>query len=135
MKTISMKKILVVLAIALLVVSISSVCFAQMQIRPNDFRPNANTDVAQNANAISNIVIGVIQVVGVAVAVIMLVVLAIKYVAAAPSEKADIKKSAYIYVVGAILLFGGVWILGMIQGAADTIGNDVDVAMVTYVQK
>ena len=135
MKSISMKKILAVLAIAVLIVSLSSVCFARIDVKPDDFRPDTTTDIAQNATAISNVVIGVIQVVGVAVAVIMLVVLAIKYVAAAPSEKADIKNSAYIYVVGAILLFGGVWILGMIQGAADTLGNDVDVAMVTYVQR
>ncbi len=49
------------------------------------------------------------------VAVAMLVVLAIKYISAAPAEKADIKKSAFIYVVGALLLFGGVAVLNIIQ--------------------
>ena len=48
----------------------------------------------------------------------MLVVLGIKYVVAAPSEKADIKKSAFIYVVAAIFLFAAVNILAVIQDFA-----------------
>ena len=57
----------------------------------------------------------VVQVVGVGVAVIMLVVLAIKYIAAAPSDKAEIKKHAVVYVVGAIVLFAASGILGIIR--------------------
>ena len=32
-----------------------------------------------------------------------------------PEGKADIKKTAIIYVVGAAVLFGASWILGMLQ--------------------
>ena len=49
------------------------------------------------------------------VAVTMLVMVAIKYMSAAPGEKADIKKHAVIYVVGAIVMFASTGILGIIQ--------------------
>lgn len=70
------------------------------------------TDTINNS---SGVVLGVIQAVAIAAAVIMLIVLAIKYVTAAPTEKADVKKSAAIYVLGAVLLFGASGILGIIQ--------------------
>lgn len=60
-------------------------------------------------------IIWVVQAVGYAAATIILVVLAIKYLAASPSDKAEIKKSAMIWVVGAIILFAGSFILTMIQ--------------------
>ena len=65
----------------------------------------------------------VVQVVGVGVAVIMLVVLAIKYISAAPSDKAEIKKHAVVYVVGAIVLFAASGILGIIRTFADQANN------------
>lgn len=40
-------------------------------------------------------VIGVIQVIGVAISVIMLVVLAVRFMLAAPDGKAEVKKTAY----------------------------------------
>ena len=42
-------------------------------------------------------------------------ILAIKYLVAAPSEKADIKKSAIPYAVAAVILFTAVNILAVIQ--------------------
>ena len=72
----------------------------------------------------ANVVIGIIQAIGIAAAVIMLIMVAIKYVSAAPGEKADIKKSIIIYVIGAVLLFAATGILGIIQGfATDVTGT------------
>ncbi len=78
----------------------------------------------QKINSSSGIVLGVIQAVAIAAAVIMLIVLAIKYVTAAPTEKADVKKSAAIYVLGAVLLFGASGILGIIQSfSTEVVGS------------
>ncbi len=62
--------------------------------------------------------INLVQVVGMAVAIIMLIVMAIKYISAAPSEKAEIKKSATIYIVGAIVLFAATGILQVVKNFA-----------------
>lgn len=119
MKNISMKKALAMIIVALLIVSVSTLCFAIPD--PGDFHGDAGsagTDIMD----VSELILGVVQVIGVAVAVIMLVVLAIKYISAAPSEKGDIKKSAFVYVIGAFLLFGGVAVLNIIQRA----GQDLE---------
>ncbi len=66
-------------------------------------------------------IIGVVKIVGVCVAVVMLLVVAMKYMSAAPGEKADIKKSAVVYVVGAVVLFAVTGILSIIEQFASII--------------
>ena len=74
-----------------------------------------STGASGTANKIIGSLITVIQILGVGVAIIMLVVLAIKYISAAPGDKAEIKKHAVVYVVGAIVLFAASGILGIIK--------------------
>lgn len=82
---------------------------------------NVNADnsglVSSTTNIVGNI-ITVIQVVGTGVAIIMLIYMAIKYISAAPSEKAEFKKSATAYIVGAIVLFAASGILGIVKNFA-----------------
>lgn len=75
----------------------------------------AETNATDFANNSANLVISIMRIVGVTIAVLMLLVLAIKYMTSAAGERADIKKHAIVYVVGAVLLFGAVGILGMIN--------------------
>ena len=66
-------------------------------------------------SSITGSILGIVQTIGMAVAIIMLVVLAIKYISAAPNDKAEIKKHAVIYIVGAVVLFAASGIVGMIK--------------------
>lgn len=59
-------------------------------------------------------IIGYIQWIGYAIAVGMLVYIGIKYVMASANEKADLKNSLIKYVIGAVLIVGGVTIAGWI---------------------
>lgn len=129
MKSLTMKKMLAVLMIALLVVSISSVCFASGLLDPGSIQ-GQSSNASDSIQDISGIILGIVQVIGIAVAVIMLVVLAIKYLSAAPSEKADIKKSAFVYVIGALLLFGGVALLNIIKDAGERL--ETETGLVVY---
>lgn len=79
-----------------------------------------SSGTAKSVNSIVGSVLTVCQVAGSGIAVIMLIVLAIKYLTAAPSDKADIKKSAMIYIVGAVILFSASGILGIIRRFATT---------------
>ena len=56
----------------------------------------------------------IVRTVAVGVAFIMLLVLAIKYMTSAPSDRATIVKHAYVYIVGAVILFASSGILGII---------------------
>lgn len=88
---------------------------------------SGKTDNSGASNAVTNIIgsiINIAQIIGMGVAIIMLVVLAIQYIAAAPEGKAEIKKNATIYIVGAIILFAAAAILQIIKNfAEDNVGT------------
>lgn len=111
------KKIVRILSIALMVAMIAmclqNVAFADMP-DPKTLTGTTSTTSGKFTSVV-NIVLGIAQVIGVAVAVIMLIVLAIKYISSAPNDKAEIKKHAVMYIVGAIVLFGASGLLGIIK--------------------
>lgn len=55
------------------------------------------------------------QAVGMAVAMIGLVVIALKYMYSSPNEKAGLKSKAFPYLIGCFILFGVSALLGLIQ--------------------
>lgn len=73
------------------------------------------TGASNSAGKIVGTVITAARIIGVCFAVVMLLAIAMKYMTAAAGDKADIKKSAVAYVVGAIVLFAVTGILGIIQ--------------------
>lgn len=78
----------------------------------------SSTDDSGASTAAANIIsmiISIAQVIGAGVAIIMLIVLAIQYIAASPEGKAEIKKNSTIYIVGAVILFAASGILGIIR--------------------
>ena len=86
-----------------------------MAADPGDFT-GSDSELSKTTGNMAAIILGVIQVAGTAIAVVMLIWLAVKYMSASPDGKAEIKKSAYIYIVGAILLFGAVALVQMLKG-------------------
>ena len=74
-----------------------------------------NNTVQTVATNVVATVISSIRIIGVCFAVVMLLTVAMKYMSAAPGDKADIKKSAVAYVVGAIVLFAVTGILTIIE--------------------
>lgn len=78
---------------------------------------NAQNDVTK----IGKQLIGIITTVAVVVAVIMLLVLGIKYMMGSASEKAEYKKTMIPYLVGAILIFGASAITKVVVGLAQGI--------------
>lgn len=71
--------------------------------------------VTDPINKIAGTAITVTQVISIGVAIIMLIVLAMKYMSSAPGDRAEIKKHAVPFVVGAFVLFGASGILTLIQ--------------------
>lgn len=116
------KKVLSILLVILMcAVTLSTVVFAETNnpIAPGDIESDVKTDAAQKVQSISGQILGIVQVIGVAVAVIMLIVLAITYISAAPNDKAEIKKHAVVYVTGAVVLFAASGLLGIIKSLAE----------------
>ena len=87
--------------------------------------PTPTTPGASTTSSINNItgrILFVVQMIGAAVATIMLIVLGIKYTTASPDGKAEIKKSAWIYVVGALGIFAATFIVGLLKGMFNSLG-------------
>ena len=90
---------------------------------PSAIKATDKSGVAKTARNIAGEILAVVQVIGAAVAVIMLIILAIKYISAAPNDKAEIKKHAVVYIIGALVLFAASGILGIIRGFAEQINE------------
>lgn len=123
------KKSIIVLVIAVLLIALcSSNVFAE-SASYSDMISTINTkgDSSEASGKAQNIVgaiLAIAKVIAVGVALIMLVVLAIKYMAASAGDKAEIKKHAVVYVTGALVLFGSAGILSIIeQFASKNIGD------------
>ena len=121
-----MKVVVVAIIAALLILSLSTEVSALKfdEITETTVTENASdtTGAADSLNRIIGSAITIVQVVGVGVAIIMLIVLAIKYISAAPGDKADIKKHAVVYVVGAVVLFAASGILQIVKNFSKNIG-------------
>lgn len=83
--------------------------------------PEQATSASEKVTTVVSVIITIIRIVGVTIAIVMLLAVAMKYMTAAAGEKAEIKKSAVQYVVGAVVLFGAVGILGIVNDFAKNI--------------
>lgn len=60
-------------------------------------------------------ILGIIQFIGISVALAMLIIIGIQYVAAPAEKKGQIKDDALGYIIGAFCIFGAVAILQLIK--------------------
>lgn len=112
MKKKTVKIISAIMLIVLVLVSMSNLVLAATTDITIEGK---ETSASKTVNNIASMILGIVQVIAIAVAVIMLIVLAIKYISASPEGKADIKKMATLYILGAVLLFGATGILEVIK--------------------
>lgn len=72
-------------------------------------------DVGSKTSSILAAVLHIMRVVGTGVSIIILIWVGIKYMVSAPSERAEFKKSATAYIVGAIILFSTTTLLQILS--------------------
>ena len=104
----TMRVLSIVLMAAMLVASISTISMAtDVDAGAIADSLKGTTSSAQNqVTSIGNQIIGILTTAGVVVAVVVLLILGIKYMMGSASEKAEYKKTMIPYLVGAILIFG-----------------------------
>lgn len=121
----TVKLISILLFVAMISISLTTVVSASGIDAANLANQlKGNTSVAQgDVMNIGNQIIGIITTVGVVVAVVILLVLGIKYMMGSASEKAEYKTTMIPYLVGAILIFGASAITKVVVGLASGING------------
>lgn len=114
-----MKKIVSILLVFAMILSISSIAYAMPSALEN-VEAKAPGDSAGTVVSI----LGVIQWIGYAFALGMLIYIGIRYVMAAANEKADLKKGSINYVIGAIVIAGAVTICDWIISFGDGLNSE-----------
>ena len=98
-------KIVTTLLMVIMVVSISIGSFAAADLEPGNLTGNRTVNGTSQITNVGNSIIGILQVVGIVLSVIVLIVLGIKYMMGSAEEKAEYKKTMMPYIVGAALIF------------------------------
>lgn len=111
-----MKKLVKILPIVLFVVILISTV-ANVAMAVTDPASISGTDT-KAFDSIGGKIIGMVQAIGSIVAVLILVVLGIKYMMGSAEEKAEYKKTFIPYLIGAILVFAASNIAGMVYNFA-----------------
>lgn len=107
-------KIGLILLVVLFIILITTVN-ASSVIGEIEGQINQGSSAKDSVIKTSNTILGVIEVVGTAIAILMLLYIAIKYMIASPEGKAEYKKTAIIYVVGAVILFAAPRLVGLVM--------------------
>lgn len=122
-----MKKTVKIISTILLAVMLIATIAGTVYAKPNiDTVINGVENGGQNVNgtAIQNIggnVVTIVQVVGIVIAIVILLVIGIKYMIGSAEEKAEYKKTMIPYIVGAVLIFAGTSIVRVIYSMTSQI--------------
>ncbi len=113
-----------------LIIILSVICITTVSatsiIEDLDNNKNQGTTAGQTVKDTGNIIIGTIKVIGTGIAIVMLLYIAIKYMTVAPSEKAEYKKTAVAYVIGAVILFAAPRLVELVMDLAQDVSNTLN---------
>ena len=124
------QKVLVFIATILLVFSLgANVVLATSSGSSSDglIAPNSITPQAPEGDEIQDIggrILGVLQTIGVVLAVIILVILGIKYMMGSAEEKAEYKKTMVPYLVGAVFIFAAPILANIVYNFVKSLNPD-----------
>ena len=120
------KSIKVISTLLLTIMLVASIAGTVLAVDPNTVlnELNGNSNVQTNdLTKVGNNIVTIIQVVGIVIAVIVLLVIGIKYMMGSASEKAEYKKTMIPYIVGAVLIFAGTSLVRVIYSLSTSVST------------
>ena len=112
-----MKKTAKILSIVLLAVMMVAFMATMVNAAPDTVISGLQSPDYGNEGEITKLgqkIVGIIQIVGVVIAVVVILVIGIKYLIGSAEEKAEYKKTMIPYLVGAVLVFAGATIVNVV---------------------
>lgn len=120
------KSIKVISTLLLTIMLVASIAGTVLAVDPNTVLNglNGNGNVQTNdLTKVGNNIVTIIQVVGIVIAVMVLLVIGIKYMMGSASEKAEYKKTMIPYIVGAVLIFAGTSLVRVIYSLSTSVST------------
>lgn len=120
------KSIKVISTLLLTIMLVASIAGTVLAVDPNTVLNglNGNGNVQTNdLTKVGNNIVTIINVVGIVIAVIILLIIGIKYMIGSASEKAEYKKTMIPYIVGAVLIFAGTSLVRVIYSLANSVSG------------
>lgn len=112
-------KIISILFIIIYMLSFTSLVFAQeidpLKVVGKGPNPSASSGGVSTLYELGNIILGIVQYIGVGVSVIALLILAMKYMYTSPGEKAEVKKKLIPFIIGGVLVYGSVQLVKLVE--------------------
>ena len=99
------KKMVKILTTIVMVIMIISISISSFALEPSEIQGNTSAQGTTEITNVGNSIVGILQVVGIVLSVVVLIVLGIKYMMGSAEEKAEYKKTMVPYIVGAALIF------------------------------
>ena len=113
----------VLIILAFILVFAQSRCFADEIIKdPNKY--NATVNIDDTTASVIGQVVGTIRIIGSIVSLGAITLLGIRYMIGSVEQKADYKKSMIPYLIGAIMLFAGSQVVGLLYDVSRNIETD-----------
>lgn len=120
------KSIKVISTLLLAIMLVTSIAGTVLAVDPNTvlngLNGNGNLQI-NDLTKVGNNIVTIIQVVGIVIAVIVLLVIGIKYMMGSASEKAEYKKTMIPYIVGAVLIFAGTSLVRVIYSLSTSVST------------
>lgn len=120
------KSIKVISTLLLAIMLVASIAGTVLAVDPNtvlnELNGNGNVPI-NDLTKVGNNIVTIIQVVGIVIAVIVLLVIGIKYMMGSASEKAEYKKTMIPYIVGAVLIFAGTSLVRVIYSLSTSVST------------
>lgn len=108
--------------ITLLGITISSMMYSTMSLaasqtgfNPGEFQANTG-EATEQVQGFGQTILGIVSMAASVLAVIVLIVLGVKYMMGSAEEKAEYKKTMIPYVIGALLIFAATTIVNVLYG-------------------
>ena len=91
-------------------------------INTDDFRPTEDV-YSERLTSMAQRIIGILQLVGTVISVIIILIIGIKYITGSVEERAEYKNTALLYIIGAVLLFCTVTIIRILYNISRGVFN------------
>lgn len=121
------KTVKIISTLLLAVMLVASIAGTVLAVNPDQILNNIDGNGTVNSTeltSVGNNIVTIIQVVGIVIAVIVLLIIGIKYMMGSASEKAEYKKTMIPYLVGGVLIFAGTSLVRVIYSLSSSVAGN-----------